>query len=93
MSNSMCMSVRERGGVFWFAYELDLDWAAVSRARAMSFARVARMECGHSLGPLAWATPRAILSSRLEGGIEPLKGVKRCAGSASKVYIDASVFH
>ena len=48
--------------------------------------RVARMECGQSLGPLAASIPRAILSSRLDGGTDPLKGVMRCAGRASSVW-------
>ena len=60
---------------------------ALLRANSKSLTRVARMECGQSEGPLAWETPRAILSRRLDGGMGPLKGVTRCAGSASKVYI------
>lgn len=43
------------------------------------------MECDQSLGPLAADIPRAILSSRLGGGTDPLKGVIRCAGRASRV--------
>ena len=57
------------------------------RANSRSLTRVARMEWGQSEGPLVWETPRAILLRRLEGGMGPLKGVTRCAGSASKVYI------
>ena len=45
------------------------------------------MECGQSLGPLAEATPRATLSSRLGGGTEPTKGVMRWAGRASRVLV------
>jgi hypothetical protein len=59
---------------------------ARTRASSINLTRVARMECGHSSGPFALATPRATLSSKLEGGTTPLKGVNRCAGNASRVY-------
>jgi hypothetical protein len=55
------------------------------RASSTSFARVARMEWGQSTGPFALETPRAILSSRFDGGTGPLNGVSRCAGRASRV--------
>ena len=55
------------------------------RASSRSLARVARMEWGHSLGPLACDTPRAILSSRFDGGTGPLNGVSRWDGRASSV--------
>jgi hypothetical protein len=59
---------------------------ARTRASSISFTRVARMEWGQSTGPLAFDTPRAILSSRFEGGMGPLNGVRRCAGRASRVW-------
>ena len=52
---------------------------SLTRRRASStiLARVARCEWGQSTGPLASATPRAILSNRLEGGTGPLNGVSK----------------
>ena len=55
------------------------------RASSTILARVPRWEWGQSTGPLASATPRAILSNRLEGGTGPLNGVSRWDGNASKV--------
>jgi len=64
---------------------------SLARRRASStiLARVARCEWGQSAGPLASATPRAILSSRLEGGTGPLNGVSRWDGNASRVWFNA----
>lgn len=50
---------------------------ALARARSSNLARVAVTEWGQSFGPLAAVIPRAILSRRFGGGIEPLKGVIR----------------
>ncbi len=66
---------------------VSLEVSSVVRLRASStiLARVARREWGHSMGPFADMTPRAILSRRLDGGTGPLNGVNRCEGRASKV--------
>jgi hypothetical protein len=76
-----------------------MDFARISsaasfarmRASSRSLARVARIECGHSLGPLAFETPRAILSSRFYGGTGPLNGVSRWEGRASSVWLENTI--
>ena len=56
----------------------------LSRASPTTLARVACWEWGQSTGPLASATPRAILSNRLERA-GPSNGVSRCDGNEPKV--------